>query len=374
MIFKKKTEEVVVNEENFQEKWEFVNKKLIQVKRGRITRQMVAALGTGIFLYMMYVITYGALYRIKSPTINAIIGETTFLSGAWKLIEPLVYRPEVHWAVQVLLYLLPTIVVPIIICGSVYGLSLAVYKMKPRELTGDMIQDAKELYCMTKEVLFHKKKITTVVSLGCGFLYIAGDIAYIVWIIVKCFSEEYKDAIMQELAILLQKMQLANIPIIYIQLLSNYAIWTLALLIVLGIYVFLNYIMNKILSVTYKTKFDEIYVEATEKFYYESDPEVKDRIEEENQILARADEIKKQRREERMEFEDSIDANLRKMKKIIKICVNVMSIILMIVAGLWIKSNVDFSSVLEYLNQNIGIEEEVGTEISTEISSEIIME
>ena len=124
-------------------------------------------------------------------------------------------------------------------------------------------------------------------------------------------------------------------------------------LLILFAYSIINLAMGHVLKLMYSMKFDDAYVESAEKYYMECNPNIKEEVEEEDRILAKAKEI----REKRVKESDRLYA-LYKVKpnpiiQKIKLGIRVLLVLATIGTIIWFVNTDMFKNAVSEMETNI---------------------
>ncbi len=335
---------VPITQESFKENWDFVNEKLELIEKRKVIRKAVTAVGNVIFLFYFALITFGLLSEWQNADFQAHLNATPVFADMWKLVEPILHQPSQNWLVQALIYILPVYLLVAVVCAAVYGLLWFLYKPKTKHMMSEkMTEDAAELYKMARIAKIRASNPLPATSFACNVIFIFGLMIYLTVFLMKLIGSgdmEFMDQFMIWY---------------YSATISPYFSNALFVLIIplafLCSYTMLNSIMGYMLMPMYMTKLPENMVEETEKFYYECNPEIKVRIEEEERVLAQANEIQKRRREEKQAFEEELRWKNPIWKKIKAGCI-IAIVIGIVILFAWLNSKIDMGSIMDTSNSN----------------------
>ena len=353
---------VPVTQENFRENWDFVNETLELIAKRKVIRKAVTAVGNVVFLLYFMLITYGLLDGWKNTDFQAYLADTPVFADVWNFAEPILHHPSQHWAVQALIYILPVYVLVAVSCAIVFGLLWFLYKPTTKyNMTESMAEDAAELYKMARIAEIRASNPLPATSFACNVIFVFGTMGYITGFLMELLGSAKMETMNQ----LLEWYASATISPYF----SNSLFVLIIPLAFLGLYTVLNSIMGYMLMPTYMTKVPEDMVAETEKFYHECNPDVKARMEEEERVIAQANEIQKRRREEKQAFEEELRWKNPIWKKVKAGCIIAIVIGIVMLFG-WLNSKIDMDSMMDTLNSYGATEEVQGTELSTEVVEE----
>lgn len=331
--------ETVITKENFNEKWEYVNNTLELIAKRKIIRKAVTFVGNVIFMFYLVVLAFGVLYQYENASFQAYLDATPFFANAWKWMSSILTLSEVHWIVQLVLYLLPGYVLVAFVCGIVFALIWFLYKPKSKHvLAENLSENAAELYKMTRFARIRTERFSPATSFACNVLFIFGIMVFLTGYVIQ-LMETSNEVAMAELMMLVYGTTISPY-------FSNMLFITMGGIIFMSTYTLFNSVMGYMLMPMYVTKFPEEMVTETENFYHECNPEVKARFEEEEKILAQANEIQKRRREEKKAFEDELRWKNPIWKKVKAGCIIAIVIGLVLLFG-WLSSKVDMDSIMD---------------------------
>lgn len=354
---KKNTKEVVVNQENFQEKWEYVNKKLAEMKQKRIIRRVVTLVGNAIFFLYIVLVTFGAMTRISEASWLAFINKCPVLPGVWKAVEHFFLHPELHWAKQVAIYILPSYVITVLLCLLIFILLRNLYKpVSNVQMTGEDAVDSKELYKMAKGVDACVVTQPIATSFACNLVYTLGLLFVFSMYVMGLVASNDVEALGKVMVLL----SVFNPALISIPFLCAYSL--------------VNLILGYMLKPMYSMRFESGLVDAAEKYYRECNPDLQTIYEEEEKILAQAKEIREKRKQEQDELENTYKIKPNPIIKKIKLGLRIAVVVGFIGFIIWfvntdkvkeITKYLDFSKVdfniSDYLDSTEGTE---GTEVT----------
>ena len=322
-----------VTNENFSEKWDYVSGKLIESKKKKLIRKVVIGVGNIIFLAYFILIAFGAMYRVDYAPWIAYLNKTPVLPAMWKSVESLFLHPELHWAAQTLIYIVPAYVITVPVCLLLAVLIWNVYRPNLQVVkTEDISVNSKELYKMSigANACIGKQPVGT--SFLCNVIFV-----FTFALLASGFLVEIITVGNEEAILLITQVFFVN---------QNIRVG-LALLLVCA-YSLVNLILGHMLKPMYVTKFDASVVEAAETFYHECNPNLKAQAEAEDAILAQAKEIQKRRQEEKEELENAYRPKPNPTWGKIKLGLKIVSILACIGMGIWFYNKVDFGQYLDF--------------------------
>ena len=350
-----------ITDENFNHAWEYANEKLVEIKKKKLIRKVLVLVANPLFFLCISLVTLNIIFRLPIDGISILIDIFKPLAAIAFMADPIIYHPDLHIAVQILIYL-AFIFVPTLLGSSIAALIVwfTYHPAKALTETGDKSVDSKTLTDALFESEYREKKvggISSIIGLG---LYLLGILSLPTTLLfhITIHPEACGDTIaayqlMQYLSTFFQ----AAAPIV--------------LLVIYGVYAGLNECVSSILKPFYRTKISPKLQEDAKAYYYECNPEIKAAIEEEDRILERAIEIKLKRRQE----EADLIAKITYQKPIYKYIKMGIVALLLIVALVFTSSKLKSVDIDKLFNE-LGIEsvepdtESTETEISTEVTNE----
>ena len=330
-----------ITDENFNEAWDYVNGKLVEIQKKKAIRKVLAFFGNILFFICICVMSYGALYHIIYPSFWSYLASLKGFYGLWSIVMPLVNHPNLPWFVQVVIYLIPAFVISILGCGLV---ALILWFVLPsnakRVATGDKAKDSKELVRMVKEVDIRSKKVESIDSMLGMLGYMVFVIAIVVGYISFIIQNEDYEVVKLVIGWFMEAQ--AILPNLF-QILPNMIGFAILMLAVF--YGLLNVLFSNLLKPIYKTNLPEEIIYDTENYYYECNPEEKARIQEEEKILERAKEITLARKREKDELLAQINYK-NPIYKYIKMGITIVVMIIVLVIGTNYIKSIDLQGLL----------------------------
>ncbi|MBQ8519271.1 MAG: hypothetical protein IJ455_06705 [Agathobacter sp.] len=348
----------MITNDNFKEKWDFVNHKLDLIAKRKVIRKAVSFVGNIVFLLYYSLIAFGLLHELKDDKFLAYLDKAPVFADVWNAVEPVLHHPKMHWAVQALIYILPVYVLVAIASGIVFALLWFLYQPKSKySMTENIAEDSATLYKMARIAKIRAANPIPATSFACNVIFIFGIMVYLTGFIMELIAVNDMEKLME-----LMMLYYSNTISPYF---SNSLFVLLVPLIFLGTYTILNSLMGYMLMPLYMTKVPEELEAETEQFYHECNPEVKERFEAEEKVLAQAKEINERRREEKKAFQDELHWKNPIWKKVKIGCTIAVVIAMMALIG-WVGSKVDMKGVWDTLNSYRENGEVLDTETSTE--------
>lgn len=327
-----------ITQENFNDVWEYGNNKLIEIKKKLIVEKIVYWVGNLLFLFMLLLVTYGALHQFKEPSFQEYLADSKVFAACWSVLKPIVYHPQMHWVAQFIINIIPAFVVSIAVSFGAYAAFMYFYKPAIKEMSNNLEEDSLEFYRITKEIVFRKRKPSVAVSISCNIIYLVVLLLYITTYIVQLVGDKNSEAIAALIVPIMENMG---------WLFQNQEFITFIGIIVISIYGVLNTLLGHILKLMYTVKLPESLAIDAESFFYECNPDEKARIEEEDRIISLANEIKDRRRKEKIEFEQGLDAKVKELIKKVKAGSIIAVVLVLVFFGAWLSANLDINHIME---------------------------
>lgn len=364
-------EQKEITAENFQEKWDFVSNKLIETKKKRLLEKVIAVAGNILFFVLFTFATFGILYKFEIKSLKDFLESQTLFAGGWNLLKPLLYHPDMNMGWNIVINILVCYIPVIILTAILLGIVWYVYKPNTgKVLSGNAVEDAKNLYKMAIEVKVRAKKPQLHASGILTFIYMVEVFMLVVLYIHYCMT------VIKDMTPILKVMEFLFTSV-------GLSAAQLAVPAIGVVYAMVNTGLAYIVKLFYVTKYDETIIEDAKQFYEQADPEVYARILEENKILEQAKEIEARRKETNREFQEANIIEINPLEKKIKLGMRIATAVLVVGVLIWgvntpaVKtfiSYIDFDSVNfdieSYFNNGEDVESTEGTK-STEVTEVI---
>ena len=343
-----------ITDENFNQAWDYANNKLIEIKKKKLIRKIIALVANVIFLFCACFVLFNIAFHLPLDGLDTFLSVLGPLGSIITFFEPILYHPELHIVIQILIYL-TFLFSPAFICSAIITLIVwFTYPVaKPLLESEDKVENAKTLSDALFESRFREEKvggISSLVSAGAfTLIFLFTPTIFLLFVSINpelLGGDTAALLIIQSISIVVQSFGAFIFFLFY------------------GSYCALNEMLSKMLQPFYRTKIDPTVEKDAKNYYYESDPALKEEFEEEERILARAIEIKAKRRQE----EADLIAKITYKNPIYKyIKLGIVTLIL-IIAFVFVGNKLKSVDIDKLLNE-IGVEStetEAGTEVNYE--------
>lgn len=297
-----------ITEENFSDAWNYTSKKLTEVKRKKIVRDFLKLFANIALLCSLTLLTYGVLMNFGSESIIKFLDSLTILKNMWSIVSPILYEPSLHIGLKFAIYLGILIVPTAIVSGLVTLIVWIVYNPNTKkEESGNKEADSLTLYEMSKELSARADSQKGIFSSILIVAYIF-EILYIGVLFVLFLLKE-NNIILHEVMFEMVISFFGAYPM-FTQLLLNalYMLGGILFFVIITLFA----VSNLFLKPFYKTKVDAGLKSALENYYYICNPSMKEKKEQEEEILKASIKIerkypnkKKELSEEELEIQKS---------------------------------------------------------------------
>lgn len=359
-----------ITDENFSQAWDYANNKLVEIKKKKLIRKILVLVANSILFLCALLLVLNLIIRIPSSTIEALFDTLGPLKALAISINPLIYHPDLHILVQIIIYL-AFLFIPAVLVSAIISLIVAfAYKPAiPNTETGDKAVDSKTLVDALFEAQIRGKKVEGIFSVVFTGLFLIATLALATYLYI--FIMNNSEVLANDAALALALQALAANPILAEALPSLMQGLPVVFISIFGLYAALNEILSSILKPFYKTEIAPELQNDAKNYYYECNPAVKEAYDEEERILERAIEIKLKRRQEEADLIAKINYK-NPVYKYVKIgIITLVLIITLVITGNKMKSldmekffhELGFESVEENTEST---ETETGTEVTHE--------
>lgn len=359
-----------ITDENFSQAWEYANKKLVEIKKKQFTRKILVLVANTILFLCALALVLNLIIRIPSSTIEAFFDTLGPLKALATSVNPLIYHPDLHTAIQLIIYL-AFLLLPAFLASAIISLiiSFAYKPAAPNTETGDKAIDSKTLVDALFEAQIRGKKVEGIFSVVFTGSFLVAILALATYLYI--FVMNNSDILANDVALTLAFQTLASNPILATALPALMQGLPVIFIAIFGLYAALNEILSSLLKPFYKTEIAPEIQNDAKNYYYECNPAIKEAYEEEERILERAIEIKLKRRQEEADLMAKINYQ-NPVYKYVKIGIITLALIIaLVIAGNKMKSldienffhELGFESVEENTEST---ETEVGTEVTNE--------
>lgn len=357
-----------ITDENFSQAWDYANNKLVEIKKKKLIRKILVLVANTILFLCALAFVLNLIIRIPSTTIEALFDTLGPLKTLGTSVNPLIYHPDLHMAVQIIIYL-AFLLIPAFLVSAIISLvvSFAYQPAKPNTETGDKAIDSKTLVDTLFEAQIRGKKVEGIFSLGFSGLFLIALLAIVTYLYI--FVMNNSELLTSDAALALALQALASNPILLTALPSLMQGLPVIFIAIFGLYAALNEILSSLLKPFYKTEIAPELQNDAKNYYYECNPAIKEAYEEEERILERAIEIKLKRRQEEADLIAKINYQ-NPIYKYIKIgIITLVLIIALVIAGNKMKS-LDMEKFFHELGFESVEENTESTETRTEVTHE----
>lgn len=277
-----------ITDENFNQVWDYANNKLVEIQKKKFIRKILALVANTLFFICASLITLNVVFHLPAEGMSHFFDTLGPIKSLVFLVDPIIHHPNLHIAVQILIYLL-FLLGPAFVASSIATLLIwfTYHPARPLKETGDKTIDSKTLFDALFESHFREKKvggISSFISLGLYVLEVLLTPALFITFITVNPNLIGGDASTATLIQMIGTLYQSVAPFVF--------------LLIYGVYTSLNELLSTMLKPFYRTKIDANIQQDAKNYYYECNPALREEFEEEERILARAIEIKAKRRQE----------------------------------------------------------------------------
>lgn len=272
-----------ITNENFPEFWTYTDKKLRQVKSAVVADRIAGWIGNLIFLAGCVLIVYGLLQMHPSSTFRAYLDGITFLKDALNIATDIIMNPAYPGPVPVILLMLSLYGIPLAASIVVTVLIRLIYRPRKADVpTGSDAENSKLLLEKTKLVQVYRKRIgnDSSADLTSTGLFMISCALLICGYIVEALVSNNETLI----ATLLMEITPATLTLPSMAAFLSYAA--------------VHYILIHLLAVVSYCHVSPTLQEDAQRYHMECDPDEKERLAEEDRILALAKQIMERRAQE----------------------------------------------------------------------------
>ncbi len=358
MKFVKKELPSPITDENFQVVWDYANNKQIEIKQKKLNRKIILFVSNIVFFLCATSITLSLLLHLSDPLITAYLDSLGPIMTLVTIADPIIYHPDLHIIVQVIIYLIYLLGAPFLASALVSLIVWLAYRpAAPNTATGDNAADSKTLVDSLFEIQVRGKKVDGIASMAFVALYIVELLA--ITLSIFAFMTTNPDVLTND----------SIVPTVISTLMVN-PLAPYAYVLGYGIFAVINEFLSNLLKPFYRTTLDSKIQADAKNYYYESNPAIKEAYEEEERILKRAIEIRAKRKQEEAELMAKINYK-NPIYKYIRIGVTTLILILALVFAANKLKDFDLNKFLNNLgSESIESTESTETEGSSEVTNE----
>lgn len=272
-----------VTEENFDRAWAYVEENRRRSIVRKWVRRVASAVGNLIFFLLMCIAIFGYYRSVDGPNFQGFLRSLPVLPEIWYWLSELLFPPErALWmkiaAAAAVLYLVPF--VPAALCGGLVRLCCHP-KAKPVP-EGTVLEQAHALHEETERLLHATKQ-----------RQLSGNTWYVVLFMLCAFGL---------LIAFMLKLAFAGESDLLMQVYQEMSVSYIFVVVIWAIYAALNHVLLQMMRLLYIIKLPEELGTGVKNHLLRSDPVRKAQLEEEDRILALAEEIRLRRIREREEM------------------------------------------------------------------------